>query len=121
MRKPESLNICGIPYRVEYCDRTVDVDPESEHGYWGQIKYKEQLIRVYDNNCAIEFVWNNIMHEVLHGIGEAVNLEILKGEDGDNKKHNELDALARALTNFLFRNDLIKVDSPNSIPVTEKE
>jgi hypothetical protein len=74
----------------------------------GRIEYKEQLIRVYDNNCAIEFVWNIILHEVLHGIGEATNLEILKADDGDNKKHNELDALARALTDFLFRNDLIK-------------
>jgi hypothetical protein len=108
MNKPESLNILGIPYKVEYCDRTVDIDPEAERGYLGVIKYKEQLIRIYDNNCAIEFVWQNILHEVLHGIGEAINLKILKADDGDNEKHNELDALARALTDFLFRNDLIK-------------
>jgi len=105
--RPDSLNILGIPYTITYHEHTSDVDPRGEETLWGYIDYNTQAMRIFDKGCKIEFIWKTILHEVLHGIGDGLKLEILNTDD--DKNHNELDALARALTDFLFRNDLLKI------------
>jgi len=107
--KPESLNILGIPYTITYHEHTSDVDPHGEEALWGYIDHNAQAMRIFDNGCKIEFIWKTILHEVLHGIGDGIKLGILNTDD--EKSHKELDALARALADFLFRNDLIRVEN----------
>jgi hypothetical protein len=104
--KPDSLNILGIPYKVTYCDRSGDIDPEPDRGapLIGNIDYWKQKIKIYDNGRPIEDIWQTIIHETLHGIAEKMHLKFLQGcED------NDLDLLALALNDFLFRNGLINL------------
>jgi hypothetical protein len=112
MNKPESLNICGIPYSVFYFDNVLDVDPDKREMLYGHHDLKTQSIRVFDKDCKNEFVWSTILHEVLHGIADITRMSILdiNGKDGE-QKHNEIDCLSAILTDFLFRNDLIKLEA----------
>ena len=109
--KPSELNICGIHYKIEYTDNPAEVDhPDKRQLLNGQIDYWTRKIRVLEKERPIEDIWFTIIHEVLHGIGESFKLTILdKGLGGNN--HDELDLLSLALTDFLFRNNLIKVNN----------
>ena len=104
MNKPESLNILGIPYAVIYCDKPSDVDKDSVTLLAGNIDYWKREIRIYDHGRPIEDIWECIFHEVIHGIGNSMHLEFL-----ENCKDDDLDLLAMALNDFLFRNGLIKI------------
>ena len=102
--KPEKLNIMGIEYKIQYVDKPSDVDIYKRESLWGQIDYWTRTIRVYDNGRNIEDVFQTLMHEVLHGISEALKLGLNKPE-----RHDELDILALALTDVLFRNEMLKI------------
>jgi hypothetical protein len=113
--KPESLNICGIPHSITYCGRLTDVTENNrETNTVGEIDLVEKKIRIYDNGQPVQAVWQVLIHEVLHCIGCSNSLEILNVEYDSTitkeRKHNELDSLATALTDFLFRNNLIKTE-----------
>ena len=101
--KPEIVNILGIKYQIEYVDKPSEVDIHKRDSLWGQIDYWTRTIRVYDNGRSQEDVWQTLIHEVLHGIGEALNMKLNK-ED----MHDELDILALAITDVFFRNGWIK-------------
>jgi hypothetical protein len=49
-------------------------------------------------------VWQTIIHEVLHGIADALKMK-LNNED----MHDELDILALAITDVFYRNGWIKI------------
>ena len=101
--KPEKVNILGVEYTITYVDNPSDVDIFKRESYWGQIDYWTRTIRVYDNGTRPkEDVFQTILHEVLHGIGESLKMNINKSEN-----HEELDILALALTDVLVRNDWI--------------
>ena len=108
--KPERLNILGIPHTVTYYDKPSDVDSNGRESLWGEIDYWKRAIRIYDNKSNINDIWECITHEVLHGIGHIMHLDFL-----NNCKDDDLDLLALALTDFLFRNDLIKLDNKETV------
>lgn len=98
--KPESVNILGIEYSITYVDKPSEVDIYKRNSMWGQIDYWTRTIRIYDNGSRPnEDVFQTVMHEVLHGIAEALKLDLRKDE-----RHDELDILALALTDVFFRN-----------------
>ena len=101
--KPAKVNIMGIDYKIEYVDKPSEVDIHKRESLWGQIDYWTRTIRVYDNGRTVEDLWHTIFHEVLHGIVEALKL---KGLSDDN---DQIDLIALALTDVLFRNDWIKL------------
>ena len=108
--KPKELNICGVTYRIEYCDNPSDVDIHKREACWGQVDYWTQSIRVYDKGLNAESIWNTILHEILHVIGYSLKLDILDFGKGENEiKHNELDVLARTLVDTFIRNGLLVV------------
>ena len=104
--KPSEVTILGVTYKIEYVEKPSDVDIFRREALWGQIDYWTRTIRIYDNGRQLEDVWQTIIHEVLHGIAEGFKLE-LKEKD----RHEELDLLAAAITDTLFRNNGLKVDS----------
>jgi len=110
--KPKNLTILGKSYTIEYCDNPANVDINKRESLWGQVDYWTRTIRIYDigrNNN--EDIWHYLIHEILHVFGQELKLECFeKGYANDQKKHEELDIIALALTDTLFRNNLIRIE-----------
>ena len=111
--KPTELNILGIKYTVEYVDSPSDVDIHGRETLFGQIDFWTRSIRIHDNGRDIEDVWQILIHEVLHGIAEALNLKL-----NEEDMHDELDSLATAIGDTLIRNNLLNL-TPNNKPKPE--
>jgi hypothetical protein len=108
--RPDSVIILGITYKIEYVDKPSDVDIYKRDSMWGQIDYWTRSIRIYANGLSEEDTFSTVMHEVLHGVANAFKLKAL--QDDDN--HDELDLLALALTDVLYRNRWIKTERPTA-------
>ena len=65
--------------------------------YWGR------TIRIYDSGRSQTDIWQTLLHEVIHGIGEALGMKM-----NEPDMHTEVDMLALALTDVFFRNGWIK-------------
>lgn len=102
--KPNKVNILGIEYKIIYYDKPSDVDVFKRNSLWGQLDSWTRTIRIYDNDRTAEDIWQCIFHEILHGISELMHLKYLENEDN----HEELDLLALAITDILFRNEWMK-------------
>ena len=107
MIKPKSLNILGIPHSVIYCGKPSEVDPLGREPLLGCCDELKREMRIYDAD-KIEDTWTTILHESLHAIAGLLRLECLSAES--QRSHDELDLLALALADMLFRNGLIKLD-----------
>jgi len=107
---PESVNILGCRYSIEYVDRPSDVDIFKRKSLWGQIDYWTRTIRVYANDRCAEDVWETIIHEVIHGIASALNIDRLEGSDAED----DVDILSVALTDTLVRNGWMKIGESDS-------
>ncbi|MBU1067202.1 hypothetical protein KKE60_05415 [Patescibacteria group bacterium] len=104
--RPTSINILGVKYSIEYLDKPSEVDLFKRQSLWGQIDYWTRSIRVYDKERSSEDLWWTIWHEVLHGIVEALKIKVL------NDKEDEIDLLALAITDVLFRNGIMVEPTP---------
>jgi len=100
--KPKTVNILGVEYSITYVDNPSEVDIYKRASLWGQTDFWTRTIRIYDNGRPEEDVFQTVLHEVLHGVAEALKLELRKEE-----RHDELDLIALALTDILFRNGWI--------------
>lgn len=98
--RPKTVNIMGIVYTIDYKDSASDVDINRREALWGQIDYWTRTIRVYDGGLPDIDIWGTILHEVFRGITDALKLKSLIADD----THDDLDTLALALTDVLFRN-----------------
>lgn len=105
--KPDSVNILGINYQIQYVQNASEVDIHKRESLWGQIDYWTRTIRIFDDSRSIEDLWQTIFHEVLHGIAEQLHIKALDGNDKDDK-HDTIDVLATAITDVVFRNGWIK-------------
>ncbi len=106
MKRPKQINIMGIPYQVSYVDNPAEVDIYKRESLWGQIDYWTKTIRIYDHGRGEVDIWDSIIHEVLHGIAEKLHLNALNDKDN----HDQLDRLALALADTLFRNRWFKTE-----------
>ena len=100
--KPEKVNILGVEYSITYVDKPSEVDIYHRESLWGQVDYWTRTIRIYDKDRPVEDIFHSIMHEILHAITEELKLDMRKAE-----QHDDLDILAIALTDVLFRNGWI--------------
>lgn len=105
--RPTEVNIIGIRYTIEYVENASQVDIFNRKSLWGQIDPWTRSIRIYDNGNSDEDVWQTILHEVVHGIGDAFHIDELFGEDANERT---VDMLARAFTDVLFRNNWLTLD-----------
>ena len=103
--KPKKVVILGIEYSITYCDKASDVDCNGRVALWGQIDYWTRSIRVYDGGRSDEDIWGTIIHECLHGIGNALNIKPL--EALEKEEEDTVGLLALALVDVLFRNNWI--------------
>jgi hypothetical protein len=93
-----------MTYSINYVDNPAEVDIYKRSSKWGQIDYWTRSIRIYDNGRAIEDIWQTILHEVIHGIAEALNLSALNADEA------QIDLLALALSDIFFRNSWIRLE-----------
>lgn len=100
MDKPNSVNVLGVEYKIEYTDKPSDVDLYKRASLWGQVDLWTRTIRIYDNGRPAEDVWQTIFHEIFHCIADELKLKALAKDEN----HDELDVLALAMTDVLFRN-----------------
>jgi len=107
--RPSSLNILGKTYSITYVEKPSDVDIYKRTSLWGQVDYWTRSIRIFDGGRADEDLWHTLMHEVLHAIAEDLKLRLARSEN-----HDEMDLLALALADFLFRNWLLR-STPRSV------
>lgn len=105
--RPDSVIILGKRYKIEYTDKPSDVDIYQRESLWGQIDYWTRTIRIYDRECSAEDRWHSIIHEVLHGIISALNLDKIKDDE------DSIDILALALVDTLFRNGWLREEITN--------
>ena len=82
---------------------------ENESFLRGQIDFNKRSIRVYDDGTVPEEdVWQTLLHEILHGIAYDLHIDLFEGK----REHDDMDLIALALTDTLFRNGLL-----NSTPI----
>lgn len=103
--KPSSVIVLGAKYSIEYKDNPADVDHECRESLWGQVDYWTSSIRIYDNGRAESEIWETLLHEVLHIIAHHLKMHRLTDADA----HDDLDLLALALRDTLFRNGWIRL------------
>ena len=101
--RPDSVNILGKRYSIEYVDRPSDVDLFRRESLWGQIDYWTRTVRVYAGERTAEDILETIMHEVVHGI-----LSELRMKDWNNNEDN-VSLLGIGLADVLTRNGWIKL------------
>jgi len=109
LSRPDSVNILGKRYQIEYTDTPSNVDIYRRESLWGQIDLWTRTIHVYDNRRSIEDLWETILHEVLHGIVIELNIKAL---DGDSHE-DDIDILALALMNVMFSNRWLREEIMN--------
>lgn len=104
MNKPTEVVILGKHYSISYVDKPSDVDIYKRDSLFGQVDYWTQTIRIYDNGRPMDDIMQTVIHEVLHAIAQNLHLSALS----KSENHDELDLIALALTDFLFRNKWIE-------------
>ena len=105
-KRPASVTIMGKRYTITYVDSPSEVDIFKRQSCWGQIDYWTRSIRVFERDLSDEDVWETIVHEVIHGLAEALALTQMKKDEN----HEELGLLALGLTDTFFRNGWITFD-----------
>jgi len=101
MNLPDKVNILGVEYAITYFDSPSDVDIYKRKSLCSQIDFWTRTIRIYnDGKRPDEDIWQTIFHEVMHGIAKALCLKSMKRDEN----HDELDILALAITDVIFRN-----------------
>ena len=109
---PKRINILGIIYTIEYVEKPSDVDIEKRSSLWGQIDYWTRTIRIYTKNRTKEDIWVTLLHEILHGISDQLNLNLEeKGNDDDatSPETTLVNLLSSGLFDTLTRNRLLKI------------
>jgi hypothetical protein len=111
----KNVKIMGVRYDIEY----IDGHQVLEDKEWGSFEPFSRKIRLYNSKDNYE-KFRILMHEVIHGIGEANHLDIHtktlhkpgtpEGVETPEQErmHRQLDLLAHGITDFLFTNKLLK-------------
>lgn len=101
--RPSRIVILGKEYKVSYVDSPSEVDLFKRQSLWGQIDYWTRTIRVYAADRIESDIFETLLHEIVHGVAQELNIACLK----DEKNHDQLDVLAVGLADVLVRNGMV--------------
>ena len=104
MIRPSAINILGIVYQVTYCDRVAEVDANESAALAGQIDFRRRTIRILDGGRQPADMLCTLLHEVIHGIAQALHLETFGGGAPEGEAHTDMDRLSLALADVMIRN-----------------
>lgn len=92
----KTIDILGVPYKI----LPVDV-VNNQAMLLGEINYKNQTIRI-DKSLPAERFDEVLLHEILHGVSEAVGLDDLLSESDIQALGRGLYATLRGCLTFSF-------------------
>jgi hypothetical protein len=115
MTRLNAVDILGLRYRITYVNSPSDVDINKHTSFWGQIDYWTRTIRIYQKGRSERDIFETLMHEVLHGIAERLNLKSLEYSVEKSDIHSDLDLLSIAITDVLCANGLLSFDAVEGI------
>lgn len=99
--RPERVNILGKEYHIDYKDTPSEVDLFKRESLWGQMDPWTRTIRIYDADRQPQDLWETLLHEIIEALRLDLHLDSL--ED-----HDELELLALALADTLWRNGWVR-------------
>lgn len=111
MKRLTGVEILGLYYTITYVDSPSDVDIVKHSSFWGQIDYWTRTIRIYQKGRSERDIFETVMHEVLHGIAERLNLKSLEYTVEKSDVHSDLDLLSIAITDVLCANGLLSFEN----------
>src|SRR3989304_790851 len=99
---PKSIKAGPLTYEVRW-----DADKMYEHDFNGETSYRGRIIRLNpvmpDSQVPLTF-----MHEILHAIGDAANINYWEYHKYENEKIiDQIDLMARSLLLFMRANPKI--------------
>lgn len=109
---PTTVNIAGIPHEVIYYDNAAEVDYDRRSLLQGQIFHGQATIRLMAADRPPELIFETLLHEVTHGVLEALQLDW-----GDGENHADYQAFCRCLADTLLRNGWVRL--PLTDPLAE--
>ena len=74
----KAINILGRKYSIKYVNNPVEVDLYKRESLWGQIDYWTRTVRIFDNGRPVEDIFETLLHEIVEGLQEDLNLKSLK-------------------------------------------
>ncbi|MDD5006874.1 MAG: hypothetical protein PHC68_00560 [Syntrophorhabdaceae bacterium] len=102
--KPDKVNILGMTYKITYVDNPAEVDMFRRQSLWGQIDYWTRTIRIYDNGRTAEDIFETLIHEIIEGLKEELNIHAFEN------RHDDLELLSIGLADTLTRNGFVKLE-----------
>ena len=99
----KKIVILGRTYCIEYVNNPSEVDIFKRDALFGQIDYWTRTIRIYKKDRNDNDVFETLLHEIIEGLKQDLNLKSLK----DN--HDDLSLLAVGLADTLIRNKIISL------------
>jgi hypothetical protein len=116
--KPDSVNLLGKNYSIRYVEESYKVGPDSYELLWGYIDHMKREISIYDNN-NLEDIFETLLHELIHGVGNLLGVEILNGSTEESELL--VNILAVSLADMLVRNDWVNLEESEEIEVDLEE
>lgn len=101
MKLPKRVNILGVVYKIKYVSEPLG-STDAGGSRVGYIDYNANVITVCVGGGDPGYVWEIILHEVLHGIVAGLNISVLE------TSHENIDRLSVALADTLRRNRWLK-------------
>lgn len=92
-------------YHIEYVNSPTDVDVHQREALWGQCDFWTKTIRIFKRDVPDSTIRHTVLHEVLHALGEALDIDQLTTDD-----ENLVDRIATGLNCILADNpDLLNM------------
>lgn len=106
--RPVTIKILNAEYQISYEAKPSDVDIFKRESAWGQIDFWTRTIRIYDNKTTTADILHTLLHEILHGLVEALHIELLSKSDTQKENEKIIDLLAVGLTSVFLDNKLLR-------------
>lgn len=97
---PKEIELFGIPYEIEYCESTIDVDLNKRESLLGNIDFRNKKIRIHAKDKCPEAVWYILWHELVHGIIDTLRIKVNSSESDEE---DIVDLLALGINSIILR------------------
>ncbi len=101
--QPDEIVVFSKPYKFKYIDSLGDVDRTQQEFLYGEINFRESVIRMHVNSVAERDHYRIMCHELIHAIVNDLNVDF-KNDD----EEKIIDNIALGIADILVSNGLTK-------------